>query len=326
MKLNTVITKNIDNAVSEILSASPVALPTETVYGLAADALDPDAVLKVYEIKSRPTFNPLIVHVYDIPDIEKYAVDISDDAYKLLEKFTPGPLTLILKKHWLIPDIVTSGLENVALRIPRHSMFRDVIKISGKPLAAPSANRFGRISPTSAEDVLKELDGRIRFILDGGKCTVGIESTVISLTAGDVRIFRPGFITREEIESLLSKRVKIDLESSEKPFGVSYESPGMLKSHYAPVTPLFVADDIEYFLGNVSPAFGVIDLSVYEDVKKAALNLFKMIREEDEKGKEFIVISKVTDSGIGIAVNDRIDKASSGTVSAVNGKIVFNRK
>ncbi len=316
----TEITKKTDIAVSEILKGNVVALPTETVYGLGANGLNKNAVLKIYEVKKRPHFNPLILHLYGIEELRKYAKNIPDEVYKLAESYSPGPITFVLEKKARIPDIATAGLDSVAIRFPSHRMFRRVLKECGVPIAAPSANMFGRISPVTARDVYKELRGKINYILDGGKCEVGIESTVISFLDDKIKILRPGFITQSDIEKvtgykLRSRRVK--KHSEEK----KYLSPGMLKSHYAPLTPLYIVEDLNSLTKITRQNFYHIDLSRYKNLKSTASNLFKEFRTADEKKVDFITIQKVENTGLGIAINDRIEKASSGSIELVSDKI-----
>ncbi len=298
----TIITKDINKAVKEIISGNVVGLPTETVYGLGADALNENAVLKIYGTKERPSFNPVIVHVYDINYFEKYAENIPDEAYKLAEKFSPGPLTFVLKKKKIIPDIVTAGNNSVGLRISSHPVFRDVLKETKLPIAAPSANRSGRISPTSAEDVLIELEGRINFILDGGRCKIGIESTIISFLDDDIKILRHGFVTKEDIEKVIGK-------ISENDSG-KIISPGLLKSHYAPVTPLCCVDDFEWIKSVSDKNIGMLDFSKYNDFSEIALNLFSDLRKMDNQNYDLIVWKKLINEGLGIAINDRLTRAS----------------
>lgn len=297
----TLITKDIDTAVKELLSGNVVGLPTETVYGLGADALNDKAVLKIYETKERPAFNPVIVHVYDIESMGKYSVNIPDEAYKLAEKFSPGPVTFVLRKRNNIPDIVTAGNDTIGLRIPSHPVFREVLKETDLPIAAPSANRAGRISPTSAEDVMSELKDRINFILDGGKCRIGIESTIISFTGEYPEILRHGFVTKEDIENVIGK--------TKEYHSGKIISPGQLKSHYAPSTPLICEDDL--LKEDVSDKkTGKLDLSKYSDYKEIALNLFSDLRKMDEQNFDLIVWKKLKDEGLGIAINDRLSRAS----------------
>lgn len=298
----TIITKDIYKAAEEIKSGNVVGLPTETVYGLGADALNENAVLKIYETKERPVFNPVIVHVYDINELEKYAENIPDEAYKLSEKYSPGPLTFVLKKKKIIPDIVTSGNESVGLRIPSHKLFREVLKETTLPIAAPSANRSGRISPTSAEDVLSELKGRINYILDGGTCEIGIESTIISFLDEDVKILRHGFVTKEDIEKVIGK-------ISENDSG-KIISPGLLKSHYAPLTPLRCVDDFKLIKNVSDKNIGILDFSKYNDFREIAMNLFSDLRKLDNQNYDLIVWKKLINEGLGIAINDRLTRAS----------------
>ena len=286
-KIKTRITKSVNIAIREIQHGNLIAVPTETVYGLAANATDKNAVIKIYEAKKRPLFDPLIVHLKSIKEIKKYAIDIPKEVYKLAEEFSPGPITYILKKSDLIPDIVTSGLDTVALRIPSHTLFQQILKKSGVPIAAPSANMFGRISPTSAEDVYKELKNKIRFILDGGQSEIGIESTVVSFIDDEIRILRPGFITKADIEKVLRKKV---IQSRDKTrTGRSKKdvySPGMLKNHYAPHTPLYITEKIIDFADQ--KRVGLLDLSAYDSLNDIAINLFADLRKFDEEGYDYI--------------------------------------
>ncbi|HPU23186.1 MAG TPA: L-threonylcarbamoyladenylate synthase, partial [Candidatus Kapabacteria bacterium] len=224
----------IEIAARFIREGKVVAFPTETVYGLGANALNPMAVARIFELKERPTFDPLIVHIADKQDIAKYAYADDERIFKIIDKFWPGPLTIVLKKQSIIPDIVTSGLTTVGLRMPKEEIALELIRQSGCPIAAPSANKFGRISPTTAQHVRKYLP-EVDFILDGGKTKVGIESTIITLTENGFVILRNGFITREDLETVL-------------PFDETYEekklaAPGMLKSHYSPAKPIYLLSE-----------------------------------------------------------------------------------
>src|SRR5690606_33298262 len=212
-------------------------LPTETVYGLAANAIDTDAVVKIFETKNRPSFDPLIVHTGSIEQLSKYTGSIDEELQKLADKFWPGPLTLLLNKKPIIPDLVTSGLDRVAVRIPDHPMAMELLLALDFPLAAPSANPFGYISPTKALHVQDKLGDKIRYILDGGNCEVGLESTIVGIEEGQTIIYRLGGTEVSAIEQVVGK-VLILPQSSSNP-----KSPGMLKSHYAPKTP--------FILGNV---------------------------------------------------------------------------
>ena len=312
----TSIIRDIDIAVEEIKKGNVIALPTETVYGLAANALDADAVLKIYEIKERPQFNPLIVHIGSIDEMSKYTVDIPNEIYKLMEKFSPGPITYVLKKKDVIPDIVCAGLSTVAIRIPSHKIFNEVLEKTGLPISAPSANRFGRVSPTQAEDVMKELEGRIDYILDGGKCEIGIESTVLGYGDGGIEILRPGFITKEVIGGIA--------EVSSKSGRVN--SQGMIKYHYAPETPLYITNDEFLSKYEKTDNIGIMNLKKYKSLKDLAVNLFSEMRAMDEKGYDYIVTSKVSNEGIGRAINDRIYKAASGFLINVNDNMKLIEK
>ena len=209
-----------------------VAFPTETVYGLGADAFNPLAVARIFEAKRRPYFDPLIVHVANPADVKKLVEEIPSNAKKLTERFWPGPLTVVLFKEENIPDIVTAGLPTVAIRMPNHPMALSLIIESKCPIAAPSANPFGYLSPTTAEHVREQLGDQVDLILDGGPCPVGVESTIVSFLEEEPRLLRPGGVSLEEIESIIGK-VKISPIEEERP-----SAPGMLPKHYAPRTPI----------------------------------------------------------------------------------------
>jgi len=289
-------------AAEEILKGGVVGLPTETVYGLAANAMDENAVLKIFETKARPKFNPVIVHVGSIDDFNKYVLEIPDEVYLLAEKFSPGPLTFVLRKKEVIPDIVTAGNDSVALRIPSHKVFRQVLELSNVPLAAPSANRFGKISPTKAEDVFAELDGRIKYILEGGNCEIGIESTVISFLKSPPVILRHGFVTERQIEDAIGKTVAIS--------DGKIVSPGMLPSHYAPDTPVRCIVDFRELEVFRNLNVGLFDPDRYKDLRTAALNLYSDLRKLDKENYDVIVYKRTPDEGIGKAINDRMERAA----------------
>lgn len=317
--MKTSIIYDTDLAAFEIIKGNVIGLPTETVYGLGADAENPIAVLKIYKTKNRPSFNPLIVHVKDIEDIIKYSVEVPSVVYDLVDAFSPGPITYIVPRNNLIPDIVTADMYSVAMRIPSHELFREVLIKSGKPIAAPSANMFGKVSPTTADDVLNDLDGKINYVLEGGKCSIGIESTVLSFKEDEIIILRPGFITKEQIEKVVNKKVAIFDGTNALP-----ESPGMLKNHYAPNTPLYLTSDIDHFK-NI-PNIGIVDLNLYGYLELSALNLFSELRKADEGNFDYIVAKEVDNAGLGFAINDRLHKASQGYAEFINGKIIFKKK
>jgi L-threonylcarbamoyladenylate synthase len=316
-----------------------VALPTETVYGLAADALNPDAVAKIFAAKERPTFDPLIVHVSrrgELYDITEVPDDIRETVDQLTTKFWPGPLTLVLPKKPCIPDIVTSGLPTVAVRQSANPIFRATCKTLGRPLAAPSANRFGRISPTSASAVQKELDGRIPLIVDGGACRDGIESTIISIEPRIgkkpiFRLLRAGPVSKEDLQPFgRVERIK------DRP-GETPEAPGRLPGHYAPTTPLLMFERPEDFHPEPGKRYGLlsyhgeesagyVNLHDWEEIEalspgsgklaEAAIRLFFLLRKLDEAGLDFIVAEPVTETGLGVAIMDRLRRACAGSQMA----------
>ncbi|MGD9931980.1 MAG: L-threonylcarbamoyladenylate synthase [Mangrovibacterium sp.] len=307
--------ESIDTAALYIREGKLVAFPTETVYGLGANALNPLAVAKIFELKERPTFDPLIVHIADLNDLEKLALTCDERVYRLAEKFWPGPLTLVLPKKEIVPDLVTSGLPTVGIRMPDNEIALALIRKSGCPIAAPSANKFGRISPTTPQHVRKQLP-EVDFILEGGKTHVGIESTIITLNERGFEILRHGIITREEIEQVVPYY-------SEKGKPASLVAPGMLKSHYAPTKPFFLMSDpvLEHidrkkagllsFSGNHTEGFAqVIRLTSTQDLKEYAVNLFAAMHQLEESDVECIVAEPVPGHGIGLAIMDRLKKAA----------------
>lgn len=309
----------VGRAVALLRANEVVALPTETVYGLAADALSPAAVAKIFETKDRPHFDPLIVHLPDQSWLEKLTL-IEEETRPLIESLTaafwPGPLTMVLPKTKLVPSLVTAGLTTVGVRMSAHPIFREIAQAFGQPLAAPSANRFGRISPTRAADVLEELAGRIPMIVDGGSTTHGIESTVIAPRAGKIEILRPGPITREELASF----GQVQLHRSDKT-----ESPGQLPSHYQPQTSLLLEEDITSVSVPHGKRYGALlwsdspfsesfvesrRLSTTNDLREAATNLFRYLRELDRAGLDCIVAEALPEEGLGIAIMDRLRRAA----------------
>ena len=317
--LETIISADLQAAVGLLNDGECVAIPTETVYGLAANALHEEAVLKIFEIKNRPHFDPLIVHTHSIYEIEKFVETIPDWAFKLMENFSPGPITYLLPKKNIVPDLVTSGLNTVAIRIPGHSLTLELLKRLQFPLAAPSANPFGYISPTKALHVKDQLDGKIKYILDGGDCKIGVESTIIGLENDLPTIFRLGGIVVEEIEKVIGK-VQVRLESSSNP-----HSPGMLLSHYAPRKPLLFDNVEENLKLNSEKKIGIISffkkydavenenqilLSQNKDLHEAAKNLFAAMRKLDAANVEMILAEKFPESGLGRAINDRLKRAA----------------
>jgi L-threonylcarbamoyladenylate synthase len=325
----------IHQAAEIIKRGGIVAFPTETVYGLGADAFNPIAVARIFEVKKRPYFDPLIVHVANPSDVKKLVKEIPSDAKKLIERYWPGPLTIVLLKEEDIPDIVTAGLSTVAIRMPNHPMALSLINESGCPIAAPSANPFGYLSPTTAEHVREQLGDQVDLILDGGPCEVGVESTIISFSKETPKLLRPGGIPLEEIESIIG-RVEILSENGEKP-----SAPGMIPRHYAPRTPILLdwsEKDGDYlrdrrigFLGFQEPrsslTFTHVEvLSKTGDLREAATKLFSAIRRLDGLNLDLILAEKVPEIGLGRAIMDRLRRAS-GNVSASQDPIhIFRGK
>jgi L-threonylcarbamoyladenylate synthase len=301
-------TRGISEAVEILTSGDPVALPSETVYGLAADALSPTACAKIFEAKDRPLSDPLIVHVPSPDWLDKLAHS-TPTALALAEKFWPGPLTLVLLRRDIVPDIVTAGEDTVALRMSAHAVFDAVLKKFGKPLAAPSANRFGRISPTTAAHVLAELDDRIPLILDGGPCAHGIESTIVHIRPEGLQILRHGPITEDDLRPFAPI-----LNGS-----ATISAPGGMKSHYAPRTPLVLEK-------NPTPRSGKTGLLAFSqsregfskteilspsaDLREAATHLYGALRRLDEAGLDLLIAEPVPETGIGSAIMDRLRKAA----------------
>lgn len=319
--MHTVIGNDIEQAAIFLMKGEVVAIPTETVYGLAGNALNEDAVLKIFEAKNRPSFNPLIVHLKSWEEAEAYVQQIPAKARLLAEKFTPGPLTFLLNKKNIIPDLVTAGSDRVAIRIPGHPVALKLLNSIDFPLAAPSANPFGYISPTTAQHVLEGLDGKIPYILDGGAANVGLESTIIGFDENEnVLLYRTGGISAEQIEEVLNEKVTVaKLSSEENP-----ETAGQLKSHYAPHTPLYVGDIDELkkqFEGkriatiSFTNQFDGVDeakqfiLSEEGSLDEAAKNLFTVLRLTDKLKVDVILAERFPDEGIGRAINDRLGKA-----------------
>jgi len=290
--------QSIAEAARLIVAGEPVAVPTETVYGLAADATNAEAVARIYEAKGRPSFNPLIVHLPDIAAAERIG-EFDDEARELAEQYWPGPLTLVvpLRQDARVASIVTAGLPTIGLRVPAHAAIQALLRATGRPLAAPSANASGSVSPTRPAHVLKSLDGRIPLIIDGGPTERGIESTIVAATGGPLRLLRKG-------------PIEIDAEMTS---GEEIEAPGQLASHYAPSKPLRIdaatAEADEYLIG-----FGEIEgdsnLSESGDLVQAAARLFDLLHEADESPKPRIAVARVPHAGLGAAINDRLRRAA----------------
>ncbi len=314
----TLINQDLEQATNLLYSGNVVAIPTETVYGLAANALNSDAVLEIFKVKERPFFDPLIVHVHSVAAAAQWVEEIPEAAYSLFEAFSPGPLTILLPKKSIISDLVTSGLPQVAIRIPNHPLALALLEKTNLPLAAPSANPFGYISPTSSQHVFDQLQGKIPMILDGGACEVGVESTIVGFEEGKTIIYRLGGLEVEAIEKVVGK-VTIKTNNSSNP-----KSPGMLKSHYAPRKPLYLQPIDDDFFVEINQKIGVISLSKSfpqaniqqilspkGDLHEAAKNLFSAMRFLDEQDIDIIIAEPLPNKGLGRAINDRLKRASS---------------
>lgn len=317
MRLLEASQENISLAIKVLQSEGIVAFPTETVYGLGADGLNKIAVSKIFEAKKRPSFNPLILHVSSLKMLNEVAEYSNEKIKLLIQEFWPGPLTLILKKKDIVPYIVTAGLETVAVRMPDNQVALDLITKLGKPIAAPSANSFSKLSPTSAEHVAKQLGDKVDIILDGGNCKVGVESTIIEVTEKSQYLLRPGGIAQEDIENVIGK-----LERKES-ITESPNSPGQLQVHYAPNIPIqFYTEEKAALFTNMKiggiffskvknkEVFSITKvLSTKNDLREAAANLFSYLYELESMNLDMIFIEKVEMKGLGIAIMDRLTKA-----------------
>ena len=317
---------NLDgiSAAAEILKADGiVAIPTETVYGLAASAYSDKAISKVFSAKGRPQDNPLIVHISDLDMLSGVVSDFSEKAKALAKKFWPGPLTMVLLKGEKVCDSVSRGLETVAVRMPQNEVARKVIRVSGLPLAAPSANLSGSPSPTSADHVIADLDGKIDAVIMSDECTVGVESTVVSLVTNPPRLLRPGFITAEQLREILPDLVIDKAVLEELAHGEKAASPGMMYKHYSPKTEVFLVEgsneQFVSFVNNKSDVAAVcfkeetekikvktLSLGYKENTADHAKRLFSLLRKCDELGVETIYIHAPTKEGIGLAVYNRL--------------------
>lgn len=303
---------NLDRAAAALSRGELVAFPTETVYGLGADAANGTAVAAIFETKGRPRFNPLIVHVQDLSAAQEIAT-FNEQAKQLAAAHWPGALTLIARQrsHSPLSDLVSAGLETVALRVPSHPIARTLLQRSGLSIAAPSANRSGHVSPTTAAHVEADFAGTDLLIIDGGATPMGLESTVVDVTSDAPALLRPGAIPRRDIEAVLGRPL------AERQPDDTLRSPGLLKSHYAPNTKV-ILDVTEPRPGDVVLAFGpvtiagsdTINLSVTGDLKEAAANLFSALRDLDHRGAKRIAVMPIPSDGLGEAINDRLRRAA----------------
>ena len=312
----TATADNIDRAAALLRSGAVVAFPTETVYGLGADAFDARAVARIFEIKARPTFDPLIVHVVSEAMLARVADAVPARARTLIEYFWPGPLTLVLRKRAEIPALVSAGLETVAVRMPAHPVARALIECAETPLAAPSANPFGYLSPTRAEHVAEMLGERVDCILDGGATEHGVESTIVMLEP-EPTLLRPGAIAVEAIEAVIGPLVR-EISDEARPL-----APGRLEQHYAPHTRVRIVDDAALVPSSeragaallafhrAPEGYGEVRvLSERGDLREAAAHLFEYLHELDRSGVARIDAERVPSEGIGLAINDRIERAA----------------
>ncbi|MCL2473336.1 MAG: L-threonylcarbamoyladenylate synthase [Alphaproteobacteria bacterium] len=323
-KIISADSEGIKEAAGIIRKGGLVAFPTETVYGLGADAHNGKAVASIFEAKGRPVFNPLIVHVSDkdmlhgIVEYEGYAMS-TEKIQKLIEVFCPGPLTLILnrKQDTKVSPLVSAGLNTVAVRIPSNETAQELIKEANVPIAAPSANASGRISPTTAQHVLKTLDNKIDAVIQGERCIIGVESTVLNLCAETPVILRHGAVLKEDIEQTLGIKI-LSVGSGESSISQELLSPGMTSSHYAPSIPLRMNaadvgnDEALLAFGDDSRIHGGayrLNLSPSEDLREAAANLFYMLQELDSKRYSSIAVMPISMQGLGIAINDKLARA-----------------
>ena len=334
--MNTkLLTQNeIDQAAAILREGGLVGIPTETVYGLGANGLNQQAVKNIFAAKGRPQDNPLILHIPDVSWLERYCKDIPLTAHKLAEAYWPGPMTMILYHKELVPDAVTAGLDTVGMRCPAHKLCRDIIAAAGVPVAAPSGNTSGRPSPTTAQHMLEDMDGKIEAIVDGGPCAVGVESTIIDLTCNPPRLLRPGGITLEQLREVLGE-VDVDpavtrlLGAGEKP-----KAPGMKYRHYAPKAPVTVVTgnpkrSAEYIAAHAQPEDGIIcfdeflplftgrssarpvmDLGPAGDKEEQARHIFDALRSFDHTTVPAIWAQCPDTSGIGLAIANRLNKAA----------------
>lgn len=318
MKLVESTAETVSEAARLIRDGGLVAFPTETVYGLGGDATNERAVAAIFEAKGRPQFNPLISHVLDVAEARRL-VQWSDTADKLAARFWPGPLTLVLPrtKDSPIALLASAGLDTVAIRAPAHPVAQALIRAAGRPIAAPSANRSGAISPTRAEHVVESLGERVKMILDGGPCLVGVESTVLDLTTATPTLLRPGGATREAIEAVIGAVALSDAIPSGE---AARKSPGQLESHYAPARPVRLnassvgTDEGLLAFGPHPPAGAMLtcNLSPSGDLGEAAANLFAHLRALDRPGIGRIAVMAIPQTGLGLAINDRLRRAAVG--------------
>ena len=320
MSKKSIISSDIKKAATILTGNDVVAIPTETVYGLAGNIFSKDAIDKIYQVKNRPSFNPLIVHIHSVKQIEELASEFPEKAKQLAKAFWPGSLTLVLPKKEIIPDWITAGKNTVGLRIPNHRVTLELLKSLGFPLAAPSANPSNRISPTKSSHVDDYFKDKIQMVLEGGQCKNGIESTIIGFENGEPILYRLGSIATEDIESVIGK---ISIKNKEES---TPNAPGMLLKHYSPTTKTYLVDDIDEFLKTISnKKIGVLKfdnsstsinvthneiLSIKGDLKEATANLYTALHKLDSLQLDVIVCERLPETGLGKSINDRLERAA----------------
>lgn len=316
------ISVDIERAAQLLLAGQVVAIPTETVYGLAANALDPEAVRKIFEVKDRPIHNPLIIHISRREDLHKYVTQVPPLLEPLLSAFWPGPLTVLLDKNNVIGDEVNASLKQIAVRIPNHPLLLQLLDTVGKPLAAPSANPFGYLSPTRASHVEQQLGHKIPYILDGGPCSLGLESTIVGLSDNRLIVYRLGAITVEELAATYDGIVEIRNKDAHQP-----NAPGMLPYHYAPRTQLVLSTNVSADIDTHKDInMAVIHYTALHDrhlthpqskqlkmkggYKKIAQSIYEILHELDQQGLDLIIVERFPDENLGRTLNDRLSRGA----------------
>ena len=340
MKTKLITKTELSIAADILRNGGLVGIPTETVYGLGANGLNPVAVTNIFLAKGRPQDNPLILHIPDVAWLERYCMDIPDDAYRLAQVFWPGPMTMVLRRRDNVPDVVTAGLPTVGMRCPDHAICREIISLAGVPVAAPSGNTSGRPSPTTATHMLEDMTGKIDAIVDGGACTVGVESTIIDLTTSPPTLLRPGGVTLEQLRDVLGEvtvdgAIKRSLAEGEKP-----RAPGMKYRHYAPKAPVTVVTgdpkaSADYIAKNRKVGEGVIcfdeftslfadceteHLGSASDLAEQARRVFDALRHFDHTEVTGIWAQCPDDEGMGLAVANRLNKAAGFHIISMGGR------
>lgn len=298
------ITQDVERVAHVLTSGGIAGIPTETVYGLAADALNQESVLRVFEVKGRPTHHPLIVHLHNEEDIERWG-DFNHHARALFHAFSPGPITFLVPRTSLVPDWVTGGRDTVAIRFPSHAVAQQLLTTLDTGLVAPSANKFGRVSPTTAQHVVSDLGEEVDIVLDGGPCEIGVESTIVECIGDSVQVLRPGAITASQISDLL--QFPLQLQSGES------RAPGMLLAHYAPhakVVLVETAEEAETQVALLRSTGQAVTMLFFPNIQQYAVNLYDALRSADSLHVDYIVALLPEPTGLGIAIRDRLLKAA----------------